>query len=78
MDAFSRFSPAALPSLLSKSVEVDQQGRIFSLINVIELVVSLLASVTFHTLSPWSFPSFPQLAFVVMALVMLVPVFLVW
>ncbi|KAH7722845.1 Protein Y43F8A.5 [Aphelenchoides avenae] len=77
MDAFSRFSPAALRSLLSKSVEVDQQGRIFSLISVIELVGSLLASVAFHTLFPWSIPFFPQLAFVVMALVMLVPVFLI-
>lgn len=78
MDAFSRFSPAALRSLLSKSVETDQQGRLFSLISVVEVVGSLLASLAFHTLFPWSIPFFPQLAFVLMGLVMLVPVFLIW
>uniref|UniRef100_A0A7E4VD26 MFS domain-containing protein n=1 Tax=Panagrellus redivivus TaxID=6233 RepID=A0A7E4VD26_PANRE len=75
LDGFSRFSPTAIRSLLAHSVESDQQGRIFSLVSVVELFCSLLAALIFHTLFPASIEfGFPQTSFVIMAAVLLFPI----
>lgn len=92
IDMLTRFSPAALRSMLSKSVSPEEQGneftrcptmtiflgRLFSLISVAELACSLLSSVIFHTLFPYSIPFFPQLSFVLMGSIVFIPILLIW
>uniref|UniRef100_A0A914ELN3 Uncharacterized protein n=1 Tax=Acrobeloides nanus TaxID=290746 RepID=A0A914ELN3_9BILA len=77
IDMFTKFSPAALRSLISKSVTSKEQGQIFSLLSVSEMVFGLLASLAFHTLFPFSISFFPQLSFVLMGAVVLLPITLV-
>ncbi|TKR87875.1 hypothetical protein L596_012208 [Steinernema carpocapsae] len=77
-DMLSRFSPAALRSLLSKSVNTNEQGQMFALVGVIEAAGNLLSAAIFHTLFPFSISFFPQLSFVLMTACIIIPIALIW
>uniref|UniRef100_A0AC35FI16 Uncharacterized protein n=1 Tax=Panagrolaimus sp. PS1159 TaxID=55785 RepID=A0AC35FI16_9BILA len=77
LDSLSRFSPTAIRSMFSKTVAENEQGRIFSLISVVELSCTLLASIVFHTLFPYSISFFPQLSFVLMGSILIPPILLI-
>ncbi|KAK0414298.1 hypothetical protein QR680_007255 [Steinernema hermaphroditum] len=77
-DMVSRFSPAALRSLLSKSVRPNEQGQMFALVGVIEAIGNLLSAAVFHTLFPFSISFFPQLSFIIMAVLIAIPIGLIW
>lgn len=77
LDSLSRFAPTAIRSMFSKTVAENEQGRVFSLISVVELVCTLLASICFHTLFPYSISFFPQLSFVLMGAILILPICLI-
>lgn len=76
LSIFNRFISTALRTTVSQAVEISEQGRIFSVISVADGLVSLGGSLIFNTVYPLTLPSFPYLCFLIIALLLLIPLFL--
>uniref|UniRef100_A0A158R3R9 Proton-coupled folate transporter n=1 Tax=Syphacia muris TaxID=451379 RepID=A0A158R3R9_9BILA len=76
LSVFNRCISAALRTTVSESVEVYEQGRIFSVISILDSIVSMGGSLIFNTLYPLTLPSFSYLCYIIVAVVLLVPLFI--
>ncbi|CAI4222602.1 unnamed protein product [Auanema sp. JU1783] len=75
-EMFSRFPATALRSLIAANVDAHERGSAFAIVGTIEAFCNLLAALVFHTLFPFSLSFFPQLSFIVMAVLIIPPTFL--
>uniref|UniRef100_A0A0M3IGG8 Na_H_Exchanger domain-containing protein n=1 Tax=Ascaris lumbricoides TaxID=6252 RepID=A0A0M3IGG8_ASCLU len=78
LDAFSRFAATGLRAMMANSVMPEDHGSLFALIAITEAGCNLIAAVVFHMLSPVSIPILPQISFVILASLLLIPLWLIW
>ncbi|MFH4975958.1 hypothetical protein AB6A40_002667 [Gnathostoma spinigerum] len=77
-DAFSRFAPTGLRALLANTVPVSVHGSMFALLAVTEALCNLAAASVFHNIFPLTLNFLPQLSFIVMGAIMIIPCVLIW
>ena len=58
---------------LSKIVEKDEDGKVFSLLATLESAMPLLASLLFTPIFKWSISFFPGLVFEIQAFILIIP-----
>ncbi|KAE9551479.1 hypothetical protein FO519_005324 [Halicephalobus sp. NKZ332] len=71
---FNRFVSTGLRAGCSEFVDDGDQGKLFSMISMIEGITTILASILFNGLYPMTLDFFPGTCFVVVALSMLLPI----
>ncbi|KAE9416532.1 hypothetical protein Angca_008928, partial [Angiostrongylus cantonensis] len=69
----NRFVPTGFRSFISSIIETTEQGKMFSLIALLESAVGLLASAFYNTLYPKTLSFFPGLLYIASCLVLVVP-----
>ncbi|WKY06235.1 hypothetical protein Q1695_006436 [Nippostrongylus brasiliensis] len=72
--ALNRFVSTAFRSFISSLIEVNEQGKMFSLVALLEGITGLLASAIFNNLYPKTLSFFPGLFYVASAVALLFPV----
>uniref|UniRef100_A0A914Q0H8 Proton-coupled folate transporter n=1 Tax=Panagrolaimus davidi TaxID=227884 RepID=A0A914Q0H8_9BILA len=72
--AFTRFILTGLRASSSKFVDDNEQGKLFSLISVIEGIMSLAATLIFNGLYPLTLSFFSGTIFLVVAVLCLIPI----
>uniref|UniRef100_A0A914ZSB8 Solute carrier family 46 member 3 n=2 Tax=Parascaris univalens TaxID=6257 RepID=A0A914ZSB8_PARUN len=78
LDAFSRFAATGLRAMMANSVMPEDHGSLFALIAITEACCNLIAAIVFHMLFPVSIPILPQISFVILASILLIPLWLIW
>lgn len=73
LSIFNRFISTALRTTISHTVELSEQGRIFSVISVADGLASLTGSLIFNSLYPLTLPSLYYLCFLIVASLLIVP-----
>uniref|UniRef100_A0A914RQQ2 Uncharacterized protein n=1 Tax=Parascaris equorum TaxID=6256 RepID=A0A914RQQ2_PAREQ len=64
--------------MMANSVMPEDHGSLFALIAITEACCNLIAAIVFHMLFPVSIPILPQISFVILASILLIPLWLIW
>ena len=77
--SLSSITPIAIRSRLSKIVEHDEHGKVFSLLATIEALTPTLASLFYSSIFAASIDYYPGLTFQIAAAILFVPlIILIW
>uniref|UniRef100_A0A914VXA6 Solute carrier family 46 member 3 n=1 Tax=Plectus sambesii TaxID=2011161 RepID=A0A914VXA6_9BILA len=71
---FSRFPSTGMRAVCSRLVALDEQGKVFAAIALMEGVITLLASLIFNGLYPWTLNFFAGTCFLLMAALLFIPI----
>ncbi|CEF69262.1 Major facilitator superfamily domain, general substrate transporter-containing protein [Strongyloides ratti] len=77
LEAFNKFSPSGMRSMMAQTVYTAELGRVFSLISVVEAFGNLLSVLIFHSLYNFTITFMPELSFIIMAIICVPAVFLI-
>ncbi|OZC05205.1 hypothetical protein X798_07824 [Onchocerca flexuosa] len=77
-DSFARFGASGMRAISANIVPLKNHGSMFTLFAVTEAFSNLIAAVIFHTLFPLSLDFLPQLSFYILAVIMLIPIVILW
>lgn len=75
---FSRFVNTGVRSLLSSLIETNEQGKMFSMVSLLEGVTSLLAALIYFKVYPWTLHFFPGFLFVFSSLLLIPTIIILW
>lgn len=76
LSALNRFIATSLRATASQTVDVVEQGKVFSVMSLTDGVTSVCGSVIFNSLYPRTLPSLSFLCFVIFAAMLLIPLFI--
>uniref|UniRef100_A0A9J2P4S9 Major facilitator superfamily (MFS) profile domain-containing protein n=1 Tax=Ascaris lumbricoides TaxID=6252 RepID=A0A9J2P4S9_ASCLU len=76
LSALNRFIATSLRATASQTVDVVEQGKVFSVMSLTDGVTSVCGSVIFNSLYPRTLPSLSFLCFVIVAAMLLIPLFI--
>ncbi|KAJ1348423.1 hypothetical protein KIN20_003719 [Parelaphostrongylus tenuis] len=74
----NRFVATGFRSFISSIIETSEQGKMFSLIALLEGVIGLFASALFNSLYPKTLSFFPGLLYIASCLLLIVPFLILW
>ncbi|CAD6193616.1 unnamed protein product [Caenorhabditis auriculariae] len=77
-EMFAKFPATGLRSLIASNADAADRGVAFAVLAAIEAAGNLLSSLCFHTLFPLTVGIFPQLSFVLMAVIILPAILVVF
>lgn len=77
LEAFNKFGPSGMRSMMAQTVYTTELGRVFSLISVVEAFGNLFSVIIFHTLYNFTILFMPELPFIIMATICIPAVFFV-
>uniref|UniRef100_A0A0N4Z4E9 MFS domain-containing protein n=1 Tax=Parastrongyloides trichosuri TaxID=131310 RepID=A0A0N4Z4E9_PARTI len=77
LEAFNKFAPSGMRSMMARTVYTSELGRVFSLISVVEALGNLVSVSIFHSLFNYTITFMPELSFLVMAIICIPAIFFI-
>uniref|UniRef100_A0A1I7UZL9 Solute carrier family 46 member 3 n=1 Tax=Caenorhabditis tropicalis TaxID=1561998 RepID=A0A1I7UZL9_9PELO len=74
---FNRFVSTGFRAFISSLIDMQEQGKIFSVISLLEGITTLIATSIYNNLYPKTLSFFPGLLYLISAALLLIPLFIV-